>query len=152
MTLSFGVVGVAALLAGGGVQPVAGQAVVGPIAFHRPQGMEIDVAANDKLAFKLGFDGACRGDGLGELWMAYVRADKLLPVHGGRFSGRLTGSQALSGGRTAHFKWTVSGRFTAQHVATATVSGTATMHRGGRIVSRCAIAKPATAKLRKPKS
>jgi hypothetical protein len=139
----------AMLALGGGVQPASGDSVSGAIAFKRPQPMSIDVGANDQLSFVMGFDGSCSGGGLGELWMSGVKAGEKLTVRGGKFSGRLTGSADVGGGRTAAFSWNVSGTFTARQAATATVSGRAVVRSGGKVVSRCTIARPAKAKLKR---
>jgi hypothetical protein len=162
MTVRFGLVAAALVLAltppasalgSSAVQPSEGESVVGPIAFPRAQKMEIDVAAGDRLAVKLAFDGRCTGDGLGELWMSFIPVDRTLPVSRGTFSGKLTGSIKGVGGdpsRTAYFSWTLSGSFTSHGAARATASGTALVRRAGKVVSRCTISKPATAKLSSP--
>jgi hypothetical protein len=134
-----------------GVQPLAGESVSGSIAFPRPQRMTIDVEAQDRLRFKLGFDGRCKGGKIGELWMSFVPARQTLPVRGGSFSGRVTGtSQGVGGhaGWTGHFTWRVSGRFTAHEVASATVSGSVIVRSGGHAVSRCDTARAANVRLR----
>ena len=45
------------------------------------------------------------------------------------------------------FKWKLSGRFTAEDSVTATVSGTATIRKGSRVISRCETAKPTSVRL-----
>jgi hypothetical protein len=137
-------------LAAGGVQPLSGESVTGTLAFPRPQQMSIKVGGNDRLSLALGFDGTCAGGGLGELWMSFVPANGTLKVRDGAFSGKLSGRASGVGGsksRTASFSWSVSGRFTAHQVGTATVSGSALVKEGGKVVSRCTIAKPAAARL-----
>ena len=138
-----------ALLAfGGGVQPSSGDSVGGAIAFKRPQPMSIDVGAGDRLSFVLGFDGKCTGSKLGELWMSGVKGKQTLAVRKGKFSGRVTGTaDAGDQGRTT-FYWNVSGTFTGRQVAKASVSGRALVRSNGKVVARCTIAKPATAKLK----
>jgi hypothetical protein len=138
-----------ALLAlGGGVQPSSGDSVSGAIAFPRRQQMSIEVGDNDQLSFLLGFDGKCSGGGLGELWMSHVPARETLRVRKGEFSGRLTSAVDSADSRTTSFSWRIAGRFTDRQVATATVSGTALVRSRGKVVSRCTVAKPATAKLK----
>ena len=140
---------VMALLAiGGGVQPSSGDSVSGAIRFRRPQPMSIVVGANDQLSFVLGFDAACSGGGLRELWMSGVDGRQKLTVRKGKFSGRVTGTADIGDARTATFQWNVSGTFTARQAATASISGRALVRSGGKVVSRCTIAGPATAKLK----
>jgi hypothetical protein len=135
-------------LAGGGVQPATGDYVEGRAAFPRPQHMSISVENGDRLAVRLGFDGRCTGGGLGELWIADVPGHGTLRVHGGAFSGRVTGTDAgIVRGRVTSFAWTLSGRFTGDHVATAVLEGRATVRSHGRVISRCRIARPARARL-----
>jgi hypothetical protein len=130
------------------VQPQRGVAVSGTIEFPRPQRMSLQVGARDRLTVTLGFDGRCRGGGIGELWMSFVPARGSLTVKDGVFSGRLTGtSSALGGKRTASFSWRLSGHFTDSKVATATVTGSARVRSGSHVISRCTIAKPATVRL-----
>jgi hypothetical protein len=86
------------------VQPQRGVSLTGTVAFPRPQQMSLRVEARDRLTVALGFDGRCRGGGIGELWMSFVPARGSLRVKDGVFAGRLTGtSSALRGvaGRTA---------------------------------------------------
>jgi hypothetical protein len=134
-----------------GVQPLAGESVSGQIAFPRPQKMSVVVGAKDRVSLRLGFDGRCKGGGIGELWMSYVPARQTLKVRSGAFSGRVTGVARGVGGRdawTGHFTWRVSGRFTDHEVASATVSGSVIVRSGGKAVSRCDTARPAGARLR----
>ncbi len=140
-----------ALLLAPGVQPLAGESVSGAIAFPRPQRMSVDVGARDRLSLRLGFDGRCKGGGIGELWMSFVPAKQALRVRGGAFSGRVTGiSRGVAGheGWTGHFTWRITGQFTDHEVASATVSGSVIVRSGGRAVSRCETARPARARLR----
>jgi len=134
-----------------GVQPLAGESVTGSIAFPRPQKMSITVGAGNRLSLQLGFDGRCKGGGIGELWSSFVPARQTLRVRDGAFSGRVTGVSRGVGGRddwTGHFTWRVSGRFTDHEVASATVSGSVIVRSGGKAVSRCEIARPSRARLR----
>lgn len=133
-----------------GVQPQRGDSVTGTIAFPRPQQMSINVLEKDWLSLRLGFDGRCKGGGVGELWMSSVAADHALRVRDGAFSGRVTGTARRVGGvasRSAQFTWRVSGRFTGRQAATATISGRAVVRSKGRVISRCEIARPAKATL-----
>ena len=50
-------------------------------------------------------------------------------------------------GRTGHFKWTLTGRFTKRTVAIATVSGNAEIRVDSKTVSRCRTSKPASVRL-----
>jgi hypothetical protein len=134
-----------------GVQPLAGESVSGSIAFPRPQKMSLDVGAGDRLVLRLGFDGRCKGGGLGELWMSFVPARETLRVRNGTFSGRVTGTSRGVGGRdawTGHFTWRVSGRFSDHEVASATVSGSVIVRSGGHTVSRCDTSRPARVRLK----
>jgi hypothetical protein len=139
-----------AILALSAVQPLPGVFVTGTIGFPRPQQMSIVVKPRDRLQLRLGFDGRCAGGGLDELWMSFVAADGTLQVRDGAFSGRLSGTARNVGGtsnRTARFTWKVSGRFSDHQVASTTVSGTAIVRAGTRVISRCEIARPAAARL-----
>jgi hypothetical protein len=134
-----------------GVQPPAGESVSGSIAFPRPQKVSIEVGPGDRLSARLGFDGRCSGGGLGELWMSSVPAKQTLRVRNGTFSGRMTAVLDGVGRRdawTGHFVWRVAGRFGDRGLATATVSGSVIVRAGGRNISRCDIARPASARLR----
>jgi hypothetical protein len=110
--------------------------------------MTLSVDARDPSRAKvtLGFDGRCKGGGLGELWTSFVPARQTLRIRRGRFSAHLTGSTGNIGGvtgRTGSFKWKLKGRFTGSHTATATVAGTAVVRSSGRTLARCRIAAPA---------
>lgn len=135
------------------VVPRAGLLLKGQIKFPRAQGMYVRTGAKDgsRLAVALGFHGKCKGGGLGELWASNVSAKPEVRVRDGRFEATLTGVTRNVGGvsgRTGHFEWKLSGRFTDRDVATATVSGTAEVRNGsGKIVSRCKIAEPASVRL-----
>lgn len=134
------------------VVPRAGLVLKGQIKFPRAQGMIVQTGPKDgsRLTAALGFHGKCKGGGLGELWASNVAAKPELRVRGGRFEGTLTGSTRNVGGvasRTGHFEWKLSGRFTERDVAVATVSGTAEVRAGSKVVSRCKIAEPASVRL-----
>jgi hypothetical protein len=134
------------------VAPEPGQILTGELAFPRAQSMRIETDLKDgsKLLLRLGFDGKCKGGGLGEAWASTVEAKPQLRVRNGRFAGNVRGVEVSVGGvkdRTADFRWKVKGRFTAPDAATVTVEGRALIKHKGKIVSRCEIAKPVTAKL-----
>jgi hypothetical protein len=137
----------------GDVKPRAGVQLTGKIDFPRKQAMTITTGAADgtRMTARLGFDGRCRGGGLGELWSSNVLAKPVVRVRDGRFNARLTGSISNVGGvreRTADFSWRFSGRFVSPEVVRATVTGTAVVRGSeGRVVSRCKIAKAASVRL-----
>jgi len=139
-------------LAADSVEPRAGLVLDGQIQFPRAQKMQLKTGSKDgsRVSVALGFHGKCKGGGLGELWAANVAARPEMRVREGRFDGELTGTTRNVGGvtgRTGHFTWTFSGRFTDRDVAVATVSGTAEVRVGGKVVSRCEIRKPASVRL-----
>jgi hypothetical protein len=134
------------------VKPRAGVLLSGQIQFPREQGMALRTDAGDssRLDVTMGFDGRCRGGGLGEVWAAYIPARQTVRVRDGRFSARLTGvARDLGGveGRSGHFRWKLSGRFLTPETARATVSGTAEVRLDGRVISRCKIAEAAPVRL-----
>jgi hypothetical protein len=144
--------GAGAAIAAEPVQPRPGVMLSGQIKFPRAQVMHVRTGAKDgsRLTVALGFHGKCKGGGLSELWSANVAAKPALRVRGGRFAGTLKGvSRDLGGvsGRTGHFRWKFSGRFTERAVAVGTVSGTAEIRVGGKVVSRCKTSKPARVRL-----
>src|SRR4051794_4391286 len=135
------------------VEPQPGAFLSGSIKFPRKQGMtlQVDNRAGSRATVTLGFDGRCRGGGVGEFWAAFVPAHQTIRIRDGRFKAKLTGTTRDIGrikGRTAALHWTLTGSFTAPDTATATVSGTAKLRSGGRVISRCTIAEPTTAKLK----
>jgi hypothetical protein len=135
------------------VVPKPGVVLSGQIKFPRRQEMrlETDPADGTKLTLRMGFDGKCRGAGIGEAWVSTLETKPTVRVRGGRFSARVKGTETDFGdvkGRTATFTWKVRGRFTTEEAASATVSGTATIRNARRqIISRCAIAKPSSVRL-----
>ena len=134
------------------VEPRPGLALSGQIQFPRVQKMHVRTGEKDgsRLTVALGFYGKCKGGGLGELWASNVAARPEVRVRDGRFEATLTGSTRNVGGvsgRTAQFKWELSGRFTDRDAAVATVSGTAEVRAGGKVISRCEIRKPASVRL-----
>jgi hypothetical protein len=135
-----------------GVEPKAGILIRGSIQFPRAQSMSIETDARDgtKLTTRMGFDGKCKGGGLQEAWVSTILAKPAVRVRNGRFSADLTGTgRDLGGvkGRTGEFTWKLSGRFTAEDAVSATVSGSAEIKQGGKVVSRCKIAAPTAVKL-----
>jgi hypothetical protein len=133
-------------------EPTLGSMLSGKIKFPRAEGMTLKVDDKDasRATATVGFDGKCKGGGLGEFWAAYIPARETLRINKGRFTAHLTGATRNVGGvsgRTGSFKWKVSGRFTGDDTATAKVNGTAVLRSGGHTISRCKIAHPATVKL-----
>src|SRR5690348_3796294 len=115
--------------------PAPGNMLSGKIKFPRAQGMTLTVNAQDpsKATATVGFDGKCKGGGVGEFWAAFVPARETLRIRNGRFTAHLTGVARNVGGvtgRTGSFKWKVRGHFTASDAATALVSGTAVLRSG----------------------
>jgi hypothetical protein len=134
------------------VRPKPGIILSGSIKFPRQQEMRIetDPGSGGKFRVRMGFDGKCKGGGIQEAWVSTLEAKPSVRVRNGRFSATLkAGKRDFGGvrGRTAGFTWKLSGRFTAEASVTATVSGTATIKRGGKVISRCEIAKPASVRL-----
>jgi hypothetical protein len=132
------------------VEPRAGVLLTGKIAFPREQRMTIRTDATDgtRLTVALGFNGRCRGGGLGEIFVSNVKAAPEVRVRDGRFSANLTGtSRSLGPNRIGVFRWKLSGRFTERDVAVATVTGSAEVRVDGKVISRCKIDEPATARL-----
>jgi hypothetical protein len=132
------------------VQPRPGVLLSGAIKFPREQQMSIQTGDGAKLAVAMGFDGRCRGGRLGELWAAHVRTTPDVAVDEGRFAESLTGVVRNLGnvkGRTGHFRWRLAGRFVQRDVVVATVSGSAEVRSGGRVISRCTIARATSVRL-----
>ena len=74
--------------------------------------------------------------------LAYTFAS---PAHWSRMLVR--GQVDATGSFSENVKWKLSGRFTAEDTVTATVSGTATIRKGSRVISRCETAKPTSVRL-----
>jgi hypothetical protein len=135
------------------VVPKPGIVLSGAIKFPRKQEMRIetDPADGTKLLVRMGFDGKCKGGGIGEAWVSRLETKPAVFVRNGRFSAKVKGTETDFGnikGRTATFTWKLSGRFTAGEVATAKVSGTAAISNDRRrVISRCRIAKPISVRL-----
>jgi hypothetical protein len=132
------------------VEPQAGVLLTGTIAFPREQRMTIRTDAVDatRLTVAMGFDGRCRGGGLGEIFVSNVKASPAVRARAGRFSATLTGtSRSLGANRVGHFRWRLSGRFVESDVVVATVTGSAEVRVDGKTVSRCKTEKPADVRL-----
>jgi hypothetical protein len=134
------------------VKPRAGISLTGRVQFPRGQTMTIQTGRSDssRLTVAMGFDGRCRGGGLGELFASNVRTASLIRARDGRISATLTGRLRRLGGvegRTGVFTWRLTGRFVKRDVVRATVTGSAEVRKDGRTISRCKIAKPARARL-----
>lgn len=148
----FALAGAGPALAADPVVPRAGLVLRGELKFPRVQKMYLQTGAKDgsRLTVGLGFSGRCKGGGLGELWASNIDARPEVRVRDGRFEATLTGSMRNVGGvaaRRAYFEWKLSGRFTDRDVAVATVAGTAEVRAGGKVISRCKIVEPASARL-----
>jgi hypothetical protein len=135
------------------IVPKPGVILSGVIDFPRAQQMRIETDPRDgsKLLVRMGFDGKCTGGAIQEAWISTLKAKQTVRVRDGRFSARLTGTERDLGevkGRTGQFTWRLSGRFTAEDAATATVSGTAVIRNSRRkVIARCEIAKPTSVRL-----
>ena len=132
------------------VRPRPGVQLSGMIDFPRDQRMTIQTNATDgsRLTVALGFDGPCKGGGLGELWAATVRATPEVRVRDGRFAANLSGtSRSIGQGRTGVFRWRFTGRFVERDVVLATVTGSAEVRVNGKTISKCKIAAPADVRL-----
>jgi hypothetical protein len=141
-----------AAVAADGVQPRAGIVLTGMIKFPREQQMMIETDPGDgfKLTVRMGFDGRCKGGGIGEAWASLIETRPTVRVRDGRLFADLKGTTRNLGGvkgRTGDFKWRLTGRFLAEDVVTATVSGSVEIRNGKRVISRCKIAKPAAVRL-----
>jgi hypothetical protein len=112
--------------------------------------MTIETGDGSRLTVRMGFDGRCKDGGIGEAWASTIAARPAGRVRDGRFSADLKGSERDLGGvkgRTGEFRWRLTGRFLAKDVVTATVSGSADIRNGKRVISRCKIAEPASVRL-----
>jgi hypothetical protein len=141
-----------AAVAGQPPVPLAGTMFSGNIRFPRQQGMTLSINAHDpsRATAAVGFDGRCKGGGIGEFWAAFIPARETVRIRHGRFSAKLTGTTRDVGGiagRTGTFRWKLSGRFSDPATATATVSGTAELRLRGHVISRCRIAGRARVEL-----
>jgi hypothetical protein len=135
------------------VVPRPGAILTGTIKFPREQQMRIETDARDGSRFlvRMGFDGKCKGGGLQEAWVSTLEAKPSIRARGGRFSAKVRGTERNLGnvaGRTGEFTWKLTGRFTAEDAVTATVTGTAVIRSGRKVISRCEIARPTPVRLR----
>ena len=135
------------------VVPRPGAILTGTIKFPRAQQMRIETDARNgnKFLVRMGFDGKCKGGGLQEAWVSTLEAKPTIRARGGRFSATVKGTERNFGnvaGRTGEFTWKLTGRFTAADAATATVTGSAVIKSGGKVISRCSIARPTSVSLR----
>jgi hypothetical protein len=130
---------------------VAGTVYTGEVAFPRPQRMTLQVtdAAAGRLRANMAFDGRCRGGRLSEVWAFDLPAREGVRLNGDAFSARLTTShRGVAGRRTVgRFTWRLTGRFTDARTVTARVSGSLAVHRAGKVIARCTIARPASVRL-----
>jgi hypothetical protein len=134
------------------VVPKPGATLSGTIKFPREQRMTIETDRRDSSKFlvRMGFDGRCKGGGIQEAWVSALAAKPSVRVRAGRFSATLKATERDFGNvkdRKGEFSWKLTGRFTAEDAVTATVTGTAVVKSAGKIISRCAIARPASVKL-----
>jgi hypothetical protein len=139
-------------MAASDVVPKPGIELSGAIKFPREQRMTIatDPQDSSRLKVHMGFDGLCNGGALQEAWASMIEAKPTVRVRDGRFSAGLTGTARDLGGvkgRTGEFTWKLSGRFLAEDVVSATVSGTAAVKKGQRVIARCKIAEPTAVRL-----
>ena len=134
------------------VIPRPGAVLTGSIKFPRAQEMRIETDRLDgsKLAVRMGFDGKCKGGGIQEAWVSTLEAKPTVRARAGRFSATVKATERNFGrvaGRKGEFTWKLTGRFTAEDTVTATVSGTATIRKGSRVISRCETAEPTSVRL-----
>jgi hypothetical protein len=151
LAVAFALFSAASASAAESVEPRAGVMLTGRIDFPRAQRMTIRTDRSDgtRLTVAMGFNGRCRGGGLGEVFVSNVKASPKVRVRDGRISANLTGtSRSLGGGRTGVFRWKLTGRFTERDVVVATVTGSAEVRDSdGETVSKCKIDKPADVRL-----
>src|SRR5689334_12081516 len=122
------------------VVPRPGAILSGTIKFPRAQQMRIETGARDgsKFLVRMGFDGKCKGGGLQEAWVSTLEAKPTVRARGGRFSATVRGTERNLGGvagRTGEFTWKLTGRFTTATAATATVTGSAVIKSGSKVIS-----------------
>jgi|SRR4051812_34977867 hypothetical protein len=135
-----------------GVEPRPGAFLTGSIHFPRKQAMTFVVDGQDtsRATATVGFDGRCKGGGVGEFWASNVPARETIKIRNGRFTAKLTGvTHNVNGvkGRDGVFHWQLKGRFVDRDTAVATVSGKSWLRSGGHVVSRCKIADPGSVRL-----
>jgi hypothetical protein len=134
------------------IEPLPGALLSGAVQFPREQAMTIQADARDgsKLTVRMAFDGQCKGGGIGEAWASRIASRPTVRVRNGRFSADMSGTARDLGGvkgRIGHFTWRLTGRFTDRDVAVATVTGSADILVGRRVISRCKIAAPTDVRL-----
>jgi hypothetical protein len=149
---SFLLAGVAEAFAAGEVEPRPGVLLSGAVQFPREQAMTIESDPRDgsKLTVRMAFDGRCKGGGIGEAWASRIESRPTVRVRKGRFSADMTGTARDLGGvkgRIGQFRWRLTGRFTEGDVAVATLTGSADIVVGRKVISRCKIAAPADVRL-----
>src|SRR4051812_24256392 len=142
----------ATALAAARIEPLPGAMLSGSIHFPRAQGMTLEIDAQDTSRAKasVGFDGRCKGGGVGEFWAKFIPARETVRIRDGRFSANLTGTTHDIGGvrgRDGTFHWRLKGRFLDRETVTATVAGKAEIRMGKRVVSRCRIARAGAVRL-----
>src|SRR4051812_17972391 len=97
------------------VAPRANALLSGTIKFPRAQPMSIRTDRHgSRLIATMGFDGRCKGGGLGEVFAANVSARPTVRVQNGRFAATLTGRVKNLGGlagRVGAFRWRLDGHF-----------------------------------------
>ena len=148
----FLLVGASQAAAADEIEPLPGVVLSGAVQFPREQAMTIETDPRDgsKLTVLMAFDGRCKGGGIGEAWASRIESRPTVRVRNGRFSAGMTGTARDLGGvkgRVGQFSWRLSGRFTDRDVAVATVTGSADIVVGRKVVSRCKIAAPADVRL-----
>ena len=152
LTSALVVAGSSAAMAADAIKPRRGVLLTGMVHFSRPQEMTLRTGRSDgsRLTVRMAFDGKCKGGGLGEAFASGVLTRQTVRVRDARFSSDLSGTVRNLGGmkgRSGEFRWHLAGHFTKRDVAVATVTGTAQIKKGKRVISRCKIAKPATVRL-----
>jgi hypothetical protein len=135
-----------------GVEPRPGAFLSGSIHFPRKQAMTFVVDEHDtsRATATLGFDGRCKGGGVGEFWGSNIRTREAIKIRNGRFTAKLTGvTHEVDGikGRDGVFHWQLKGRFVDRDTAVATVAGKSWLRSGGHVISRCKIADPGSVRL-----
>jgi hypothetical protein len=150
--VGFLLAGVSKASAADDIEPLPNVLLSGTVKFPRAQTMTVLTDARDgsKLTVRMAFDGRCKGGGIAEAWASRIEARPTVRVRDGRFSADLAGTARNLGGvkgRVGQFTWRLTGRFTERDVAVATVSGSADIVVGRRVVSRCKIAAPADVRL-----
>src|SRR3954453_19777208 len=73
------------------VVPKAGVVLSGSIKFPREQEMRFEThpADGSKLVVRMGFNGKCKGGGIGEVWVSRLETKPTMRVRNGRFSAKI---------------------------------------------------------------